>query len=188
MLSGKSLIFKVLLIAVIVSVPLTLSVVILAPFVPPESGNKYDRYYRVRLPLTRDEFQGLMDRMRSDPEFAPYYRYFPVAAWVPLREEVISLMEGCQDAESWHHRMLGQKTLVEHLAVILNDLNFPAGFRENRLKYPEFSRVLEGFFREEFKLTFIAVIYKANFDGTFRLQWNEGTRRAAKKWQTFYDF
>jgi hypothetical protein len=175
---------KYLLFVGIIFIPIGLVMFTLGPVAKKKNAkdinHQYDRYM---LPkgFTSSDLQAVLNKMKDDREFSFYFEALDKAQIAEVSGIAFNIIKTNPEAEKLVEQIKIQKNKTQSLSLLFSHLDYPKDFFRNPTKYPELNDTLWEFLKEEFKLTILGAIYKANYNRYFAFTWDETAFASARK-------
>lgn len=179
-----SIYFKYLVVFIVIFIPLVLVYTVFSPFagrkVVKEINQKYDQYV-LPAQFSEKDVKNLIEKIKKDSEFGFYFYALKPEQINQAVQEVYQTLDQNRGEEKLLQLIQTQKQKIQNISQLFYYLDYTESYINNPHSYPELDQVLWEFMQEEFKLTFIGIVYKANFNRNFVFSWNTSTQRSAEK-------
>jgi hypothetical protein len=176
--------FKYLLFVVIIFIPIAVVMFVFGPVAKKKTAkdinHQYDRYM---LPkgFSSSDLQAVLNKMKDDREFAFYFEALDKVQIAEVSGVAFNIIKTTPQAEKLLEQIKIQKDKTQALSLLFSHLDYPKEFFTNPAKYPQLNDTLWEFLKEEFKLTILGAIYKANYNRYFAFTWDETAYASARK-------
>ncbi|MCA9401189.1 MAG: hypothetical protein KC713_06155 [Candidatus Omnitrophica bacterium] len=167
----------------IICTPIIIVMLVFTPMATEKTEQVFKEQYRLSSDFTKNDIIRIIENMRKDHEFMYYFYILKPELLNTAILEVANEMEKYRDQEAIHNLIEQKKEKVSTLGSLLLNLEYPEDYYKNPQSFPSMNNLLWQFFAEEFKLSVVALCYKATYDPTFAFNWDDLTRRAARKFQ-----
>ncbi len=145
-------------------------------------GKRYEehlRAYRLPKPLSQQEYNILLERLKMDPEISPYFTLLPKATISKISSEVFVALQTHATKDELYSVI--QKILTEEAGYVrlLLSIPVPDDFLEHPERHPQLRELITKFYFTDFKLALLGMFYRSTYDPSFQFQWDAEARRMA---------
>ena len=180
---GWTSLTRIVLVAVLLCVPVALTVTLLTPFIRQKQTAALpppDAYLLPRdAAASAEDVARIMDRLRMDPAFKYYFRVLPTENIEQAGAELVAMLSGpASGASGLLKTIQDQQSRVESLAAGIMGMDYTSGVSLESVPGQRLAAVLWIFLYEEFKTAVLGACYKSTYDPAFHFQWTAETQQA----------